>query len=113
MMPLLSVFFSVVGSSSAAAVACGVMGLDVAVFWEQYAKVVDKIDVIHCIVKGGSFGLVLTSVGCFYGYRAYGGASAVGSATRNTVVVSCLSILLVDSLLTSILPFGFPILKVS
>jgi phospholipid/cholesterol/gamma-HCH transport system permease protein len=107
MLPLLSVFFTAVASVAAAGVACGIMGLDPAVYWQQYSRVVDKIDLIHCLVKGCSFGLVLTWVGCFNGYRAYGGARAVGLATRNTVVASCLMVLFLDYILTSFLPFGF------
>ncbi len=108
MMPVLSVLFGVVGSLTAAGVACGIMGLDWSVFWKQYTWMVDKMDLIHCVVKGAAFGLVLTWVGCFNGFRARGGARSVGFATRTTVVVSCLSVLLVDLILTSFLPFGFP-----
>lgn len=106
MLPLLSVFFSVVASYASAGVACGIMGLDSSIYWEQYAKVVDQIEITHCLVKGAFFGLVLTWVGCFNGYNAVGGASAVGLATRNTVVATCLFILLMDYVLTSYLPFG-------
>jgi len=111
MMPLIAVFFSVVGSASAALVACGIMDLDFAIFWAQFSKVVDRIDIIHCVVKGATFGMVLTSIGCYTGYTAHGGARAVGAATRNAVVASCLTILLADYILTSMLPFGFPLLK--
>lgn len=112
MVPLLSIFFAAVASLAAALIGCGVMGLDPSVFWTQYAKMVDSIDLIHCVTKGAAFGLVLTWVGCFNGYRARGGASAVGLATRNTVVASCLSILLIDYILTSLLPFGAIRIKV-
>jgi phospholipid/cholesterol/gamma-HCH transport system permease protein len=111
MMPLLAFFFGVVGSLAAAAVSCGLMGLDWTIFWHQYAKVTDKIDLIHCVTKGATFGMILTWIGCYCGYSAHGGARAVGAATRNTVVASCLSILLGDYLLTSLLPFGFSRLK--
>jgi len=107
MMPFIAVFFSVVGSIAAALVSCGIMGLDVAVFISQYRKVVDAMEVIHCVTKAACFGLVLTWVGCFNGFRAFGGARAVGLATRSTVVASCLTILLSDYILTSFLPFGF------
>lgn len=113
MMPLLSVIFGAMGSFVAGVISCGVMGLDQAVFLTQFTKFVNPMEMIHCVVKGAFFGLVLTWVGCFYGYRAYGGARAVGLATRSTVVVSLLSILLTDYLLTSLLPFGFPDLKVT
>jgi phospholipid/cholesterol/gamma-HCH transport system permease protein len=106
MLPLLSVFFTAIASIAAWGVGCGVMGLDSSVYWVQYAKMVDVVDLVHCTVKGGAFGLILTWVGCFNGYRARGGASAVGMATRNTVVASCLTILFMDYILTSFLPFG-------
>lgn len=112
MLPLLAVFFSVVGSVAAAGVACGIMGLDPQIFWTQYLKVVDPIEIVHCVVKGAVFGLVLTWLGCFFGFRTYGGARAVGLATRSTVVAACLSILLSDYVLTSLLPFGFSKLKI-
>ncbi|MGE0616552.1 MAG: MlaE family ABC transporter permease [Bacteriovoracia bacterium] len=107
MMPLLSVLFAGIASLAAAGVACGVMGLSTPVYWSQFSKVVDPIELTHCVTKGAMFGLVLTWVGCFYGFRAHGGAYAVGKATRTTVVVSCLTILLSDYVLTSLLPFGF------
>lgn len=113
MIPLLSVFFAAVATLAGAGVACGLMGLDPAIYWQQFSKVVDKIELIHCLTKGAVFGLVLTWVGCFFGYRAHGGASAVGMATRNTVVVTCLMILFTDYILTSLLPFGFIKLQAS
>jgi phospholipid/cholesterol/gamma-HCH transport system permease protein len=112
MVPLLSLFFTVIASISAAFVACGVMGLQYSIYWNQYIKVVDQIEVVHCLVKAAVFGLVLTWIGCFCGFRAYGGARAVGQATRNTVVAALLGILLSDYILTSLLPFGFIKLKV-
>lgn len=112
MMPLLAIFFAIVASGASAMVACGIMGLDFQVFLAQFTKIVDAIELVHCIVKGAVFGLVLTWIGCYCGFRAHGGASAVGLATRNTVVATCLSILLSDYVLTSMLPFGWPTLKV-
>lgn len=111
MVPLLTVYFAVVASFAGAFVSCVIMGLDSAVFWDQYSKVVDAIDVIHSLVKGSVFGLILTWIGCYSGYSVSGGAKAVGLATRNTVVATCLTILLSDYILTSLLPFGFATLK--
>ena len=111
MMPLLAVYFGVIGSLAGAGISCGVMGLDPSVFWAQYRRFVDAIDLVHCVTKGAFFGLILTWVGCFCGFHARGGARSVGFATRATVVATCLTILLVDYILTSILPFGFARLK--
>ncbi len=107
MMPLLSVVFAVIASLSSAFIACGVMGLSYATFWDQFAKYVDSMDLIHCTTKGAVFGFLIASIGCYYGFRAKGGASAVGHATRATVVATCLAILLSDYIVTSLLPFGF------
>lgn len=112
MMPLLAVTFAIIGSAASALVSCGIMGLDWTIFWSQYTKVVDKIDIIHCVTKAAFFGLILTWIGCFCGYRAHGGARAVGFATRSSVVASLLTILLADYILTSFLPFGFDFIKI-
>lgn len=107
MMPILSVYFAVIASASAALISCGVMDLSFATYWHEYARFTDRIDLIHCLTKSLCFGLVLVSVGCFYGFYAQGGARAVGWATRTTVVMSCVGILLSDYIVTSLLPFGF------
>ncbi len=111
MMPLLAMFFSGIASLSAAGIASSVMGMSQSTFWAHYSHTLDPIELVHCIVKGGMFGFVLTSVGCFSGFRTEGGARSVGLATRNTVVASCLGILLTDYFLTSLLPVGFSKLK--
>jgi phospholipid/cholesterol/gamma-HCH transport system permease protein len=49
--------------------------------------------------------VVITWIACFHGFRAKGGASAVGYATRTTVVSALLTILLCDYILTSLLPY--------
>jgi phospholipid/cholesterol/gamma-HCH transport system permease protein len=112
MMPLLAVFFAFVGILSAALVACGIMGLESSIYWTQLSKVCDAIDIVHCVSKAATFGLILTWVACFCGFRASGGARAVGQATRTTVVSTFLTILFSDYILTSLLPFGFAKLKV-
>lgn len=112
MMPLIAICFGVVATIAAGLVGCGVMGLDTQIFLKQFFKVVDRLDMTHCVTKAAVFGLVLTWVGCFFGFRAYGGARAVGFATRSSVVAACLTILLSDYILTSLLPFGFENLRI-
>ena len=113
MLPILTLIFTVVGSISACLIACGILGLEYTIYWNHYFFVVDSIELLHCLVKSAAFGLVLTWIGCFCGLRAFGGASAVGQATRTTVVATCLSILLSDYWLTAILPLGLKQLRVT
>ena len=49
------------------------------------------------------FGMIIATMGCYYGFRAEGGAEGVGRATTRAVVSSCLSILVLDYMLASIL----------
>ena len=104
MMPLLAFIFGGIATLAASALACGVMGLSWPVFWAQFRLWVDYAELLHCFVKGMSFGAALTILGCFYGFRAQGGARAVGYSTRSTVVASCLTILLFDYFWTMVLP---------
>ena len=110
MMPLVAMYFSVVSTLAGAFVSCDVMGLQYSIYWSQFTKVVDRIEIIHCLVKGAFFGLVLTGIACFCGFRTQGGARSVGLATRSSVVAGCLTILLADYILTSLLPWGWPVL---
>ena len=104
MMPILAYIFGVIGTGAAALIACGVLGLSGATFWAEFKHWMDWTDLLHCFLKSFSFGCAFTLIGCFYGFRAQGGARAVGYATRSTVVASCLTILLLDYFWTMVLP---------
>ncbi|MDD5452601.1 MAG: ABC transporter permease [Desulfovibrionales bacterium] len=47
--------------------------------------------------------MLLTLIGCYKGYHTRGGAEGVGRATTESVVVSSVSILVGDYILTSLL----------
>ncbi len=104
MMPLLAFLFGGIATISASVIACGVLDLSYPVFWKAFRQWVDYVDMMHCFYKSISFGIALTLLGCFFGFRAKGGARAVGFATRSTVVASCLTILLLDYFWTMVLP---------
>ncbi len=104
MMPLLAFVFGGIATLSASLIACGVLDLSFPVFWKEFRLWVDVVDMVHCTMKGISFGMMLSLLGSFYGFRAQGGARAVGFSTRSTVVATCLTILLLDYLWTMVLP---------
>jgi phospholipid/cholesterol/gamma-HCH transport system permease protein len=54
-------------------------------------------DVQFSMIKAASFGLAVTSVGCFFGFMTRGGAEGVGVATTRAVVVSSMLILVLDA----------------
>jgi phospholipid/cholesterol/gamma-HCH transport system permease protein len=104
MMPLLAFVFGGIATISASLISCGVLDLSYPVFWRTFRQIVDWVDLVHCLVKSISFGGVLTALGCFYGFRAAGGARGVGFSTRSTVVSACLTILFLDYFWTMVLP---------
>ncbi|MBS1960209.1 MAG: ABC transporter permease [Bdellovibrionales bacterium] len=108
MMPLLSVVFGAIATLAGCLIATSVLGLSMPVFWKTFRAWVDWVDFVHCVIKGATFGFALTTIGCFYGFRATGGARAVGLSTRSTVVATCLTILLLDYFWTMVLPVRAP-----
>ena len=60
-------------------------------------------DVRFAFIKSISFGLTVTSVGCFFGFHAHGGAAGVGRAATSAVVVSSMIILVLDAFWAAVL----------
>ena len=54
-------------------------------------------DVQFAVIKSISFGLTITSIGCFFGFTTEGGAEGVGLSTTRAVVVSSMVILVLDA----------------
>jgi len=54
-------------------------------------------DVQFAVFKSLSFGFVVTSVGCFFGFATRGGAEGVGHSATRAVVVGSMAILLLDA----------------
>lgn len=60
-------------------------------------------DVSFGIIKAFVFGFIITSISCYKGYFASGGAEGVGMATTQATVLSCIYILLADFVLAYVL----------
>jgi phospholipid/cholesterol/gamma-HCH transport system permease protein len=54
-------------------------------------------DVAFALIKATSFGFVVTTIGCFFGFGTRGGAEGVGQATTRAVVASSMVILVLDA----------------
>jgi phospholipid/cholesterol/gamma-HCH transport system permease protein len=57
----------------------------------------DPFDVQFSLIKAATFGLAVTSIGCFFGFATAGGAEAVGRSTTQAVVVGSMLILVLDA----------------
>lgn len=57
------------------------------------------------LIKAVWFGVIISIVGCYYGFRTKGGAEGVGTATTLSVVTSLILILAFDCLFTALFYF--------
>jgi phospholipid/cholesterol/gamma-HCH transport system permease protein len=60
-------------------------------------------DVWFSVIKAVSFGITVTSVGCFFGFSTQGGAEGVGRSTTRSVVASSMIILVLDAFWAAVL----------
>ncbi len=57
----------------------------------------EPFDVRYSMIKATSFGLTVTSVGCYFGFETRGGADGVGRSATQAVVVGSMVILVLDA----------------
>ena len=102
MMPILTVFFIIAGVLMAFLVGISFYHVDVADFIEKIKWIVSGEDIFSGMFKAAVFGLVFSSIGCYQGFYASGGAKGVGRATTIAVVTSYVVILIFDYVITYI-----------
>jgi phospholipid/cholesterol/gamma-HCH transport system permease protein len=103
-MPVLAVLFSAVGILGAYVVAVQLIGVDPGNFWSIMQNGVDVWrDVGNGIVKSIVFGVICTFVAVYQGYEAQATPEGVAHATTRTVVISSLSVLATDFVLTALM----------
>jgi len=101
MLPLLFVLYTVVGMLGAYVVAVDWMSVDPGVFTSNIEKYIVPSDFYMGLIKSLVFGFLLCSISCAQGFFASGGAKGVGEATTRAVVISSVSVLVANYLLTS------------
>jgi phospholipid/cholesterol/gamma-HCH transport system permease protein len=108
-LPLLTAIFDVVGILGGYAVGVGLLGVGEGTYFSGMYEDVEFNDIYMGFVKSLCFGLVIIWISASRGYfvhlsRGGGfGAEGVSRVTTNAVVLSSVSILLFDYLLTSVL----------
>jgi phospholipid/cholesterol/gamma-HCH transport system permease protein len=100
-MPLLAAVFSAVGILGGYVVVVLLIGIDSGAFWSQMQGGVDVwSDVGNGVIKSFVFGIAVTFIALLQGYEAQPTPEGVSRATTRTVVVSSLSVLGLDFVLT-------------
>ena len=103
-MPVLALLFSAVGILGAYVVGVQMIGLDPGNFWSIMENGVDvRRDLGNGIIKSIVFGVICSFVAVYQGYEAKPTPEGVARATTRTVVISSLSVLTMDFLLTALM----------
>lgn len=102
-MPLLASIFAVMSIGIAGGHAIGVelLGVDAGSYWSQIRSSVGMDDITDGLVKAAVFGFTVTWIAVYQGFTAEPTSEGVARATTSTVVISSLSILALDFVLTA------------
>ena len=103
MLPLLTVIFNFIGMVGAYLVAIFLMHIPEGPFLYRLQQFVEPKDIIGGILKAVFFGLIVGLISCFEGFRTSNGAKGVGISTTRAVVISSVTVLIVDYFLTQII----------
>ena len=100
MTPALTVYVVLVGIIGGAVASYYQYNVPLDLFRTEALRALELKDLYTGIFKAFVFGTVIATVGCSQGLRARGGAIGVGQATRQTVVVSYLLIIVLGYYVT-------------
>lgn len=102
-MPLLTFIFALMALGVAGGHAIGVelLGVDAGSYWAGIKGVLDIHDIRDCAIKSVVFGVACTWIALYQGYHAAPNSEGVSRATTSTVVLSSLSVLALDFVLTA------------
>lgn len=102
-LPLLTAFFDLVGIGGGYLVGVNLLGVNEGAYIGKLLSAVTFKDVYGGIIKSVCFGFLITWIATFMGYTADATTEGVSRATTHTVVLTSLSILIMDYILTSLL----------
>ncbi len=100
MVPLLTTFSILMGILGGYLISTYFFHLNSSNYFIPIPLHVSSFDIIAGTFKSICFGILLITISCFKGMKTKGGAEGVGKATTNSVVISYISILISDFLIT-------------
>jgi phospholipid/cholesterol/gamma-HCH transport system permease protein len=103
MLFFLSIISDLVGLTGGYVISYLRLGLDTNEYWSTAYQSLRFEDVVMGLSKPFVFGLIISTVGCYYGMSAKGGTQGVGRATTQAVVAASVLILVSDYFLTQLL----------
>jgi phospholipid/cholesterol/gamma-HCH transport system permease protein len=106
-LPLLVAVADFVGLIGGFVVAHFTLRLGAVQFWTRAIDALDPGDIVQGMVKPLFFAFVIATIGCHQGLRVKGGTQGVGRATTSAVVLSSVTVIVLDAFLSRILLYAF------
>ena len=103
--PCLTLFSIACGIGGGYLVSTKVLGINGHQFIQSIRNYLSLYDVFGGLLKAAIFGLLISWVGTYKGFTAYGGAQGVGRSTTETVVLSSILIIILNYFIALII-FG-------
>jgi len=101
--PVLTLLANVIGVFGSYVIAIFVFNIDSAGYLDYMFLIMIPLDIIVGLIKAAVMGVMTATICCFNGLRASQGATGVGDSTTRAVVVSSVSILVADYILTTLM----------
>jgi len=101
-LPVLTVFFDVIGILGGYLVGVRLLGLNGGTYFGEMSNYIEMQDILGGIYKALTFGLLIGWVCCYKGYHSRFGAEGVSAATTQAVVSASVLILVSDYFVTSL-----------
>lgn len=102
MMPLLTLFTNILSVAGGGIIGFTQLGISPQAYLDNAVSYATVKDLYTGLFKAFCFGAIICAVACHTGFSTTGGAVGVGRATRQTVVVSFLVILITGFILTKL-----------
>jgi phospholipid/cholesterol/gamma-HCH transport system permease protein len=103
MFPMVVILADAFGIAAGWGTSMVLLDISTAEFMKGLRMFFDPWDVQFSALKAATFGITVTSVGCFFGFHTKGGAEGVGRATTRAVVVGSMIILALDAFWAAVL----------
>ncbi len=103
MLFFLTIVSDAVGIAGGALVSIAMLGLNFSSYIHSSYQSLVRGDVVQGLTKPLFSAFIISTVGCYFGMNTKGGTQGVGKATTSAVVVSSISIIVVDFLVTRLM----------
>ena len=108
MLVLLTIYSDLIGISGGYVVAVFKLGISSFKYIHRTIDILILRDIFTGLIKALVFGILISVVSCYFGFKARGGAEGVGHATTMAVVVSFILVIIFDTFFTGFFYLVFP-----